>query len=73
MGHSDRGARRLGAVLRLLTAATADSLTPMMKGLDVAQLMALPLPDASYRVVYQAEDPKLAALRQSVRSIKRCG
>jgi hypothetical protein len=52
MGHGEHGSRRLGAVLRLLT-GPAEKLTPLMKGLDVAELVALPPPDASYHVVYE--------------------
>lgn len=46
-GQGEHGSRRLGVVLRLLT-GPAELLTPMLQGLDVAELMALPAPDASH-------------------------
>jgi hypothetical protein len=50
-GHGEHGSQRLGAVLRLLK-GPAEKLTPMLRGLDAAELMALPPPaaDASYKV-----------------------
>ena len=48
MGHGEHGARRLGAALRQLV-GPADLLTPMMKGLDAAELMTLPAPEAEYK------------------------
>jgi hypothetical protein len=56
MGHGEHGSRRLGAALRLLT-GPADELTPLMKGLDAAALMALGPPEAGYEVVYEQEVP----------------
>ena len=38
MGHADHASRRLGAVLRLLS-SPAELFTPMLKGLDAAELM----------------------------------
>jgi hypothetical protein len=66
MGHGEHGSRRLGAVLRLLKAASAATLAPMMKGLDATQLLSLPPADANYRVVYAVEDSATAALRQEL-------
>ena len=40
-GHSDHGSRRLGAVLRQLK-GPASKLTPLMQGLDAAELIAMP-------------------------------
>ena len=45
LGHGDHGARRLGEVLRLLI-GPADMLTPLMDGLDAAELMRMPPPSA---------------------------
>ena len=71
LGHGEHASRRLGAVLRLLK-GPADKLTPMLKGLDAGELMALPPPDldASYRVVYEVEDTALAALRQELQVLR---
>jgi hypothetical protein len=55
MGHADHASRRLGAVLRKLT-APPELLTPMLKGLDAAELMLLPDPEVGYEVVYVVED-----------------
>ena len=44
-GQGERGARRLGAVLRKLVGPAA-RLTPLLQGLDAVQLMALPPPDS---------------------------
>ena len=41
----------------------------MLKGLDVAELMSLPPPDTSYRVVYEAED-SATALRQELGGLR---
>ena len=40
LGHGEHGSRRLGAALRLLV-GPAEMLTPMMDGLDVAEMIAL--------------------------------
>eukprot|EP01043_Picozoa_sp_COSAG02_P005076 COSAG02_NODE_135_length_34565_cov_80.368856_30_plen_1468_part_00 len=60
LGHGDHGARKLGAVLRLLK-GSAEQLTPMLKGLDSSELMALPPPDANYSVVYAQDEVPLRA------------
>eukprot|EP01043_Picozoa_sp_COSAG02_P065409 COSAG02_NODE_9860_length_2089_cov_1.629648_1_plen_545_part_01 len=52
MGHGDHASRRLGAVLRLLK-GPPEKLAPLLKGLDPAELMALPAPDAGYEVRYE--------------------
>ena len=57
MGHGEHGARRLGAVLRRLK-GPAGTLTPMLKGLDAAELMALPPPDAGHEAVYERAKPR---------------
>ena len=54
IGHGEHGARRLGAVLRLLK-GPAELLSPMMDGLDAAELMSLPAPEAGYTVLYETE------------------
>ena len=53
--HSEHGSRRLGAALRQLV-GPSEMLTPLLKGLDANELMALPAPDAGYIVVCEAED-----------------
>jgi tetratricopeptide (TPR) repeat protein len=68
MGHGDHASRRLGAALRLLK-GPADKLTPLLHGLDATELMALPPPDASYLVVYEA-DPAENALRRELEGLK---
>jgi hypothetical protein len=60
MGHSEHGSRRLGAALRQLK-GPASMLSPMLKGLDAAELMALPPPDATLTVTNDAS-PAPAAL-----------
>jgi hypothetical protein len=52
IGHGDHGSRRLGAVLRLMK-GPADSLTPLLKGLQADELMAMAPPDAARTVVYE--------------------
>ena len=69
MGHGDHASRRLGAALRPLK-GPADKLTPLLKGLDAAELMSLPPPDASYRVVYEVEDSATAALRKELGGLR---
>ena len=54
MDHSEHGSRRLGAALRLLK-GPASTLSPMLKGCDAAQLIALAPPDSAYVVVYEEE------------------
>ena len=69
MGHGDHGSRRLGAALRQLI-GPADLLTPLLGGLDAAELIRLPPPDASYTVVYSTEDPVQAALRHELEGLR---
>jgi tetratricopeptide (TPR) repeat protein len=71
MGHGDHASRRLGAALRLLK-GPADKLTPLLQGLDAAELMALPPPDTSYRVVYerQQEQQQQQQLRGELSAMK---
>jgi hypothetical protein len=69
MGHADHAARRLGEVLRPLKGPAA-MLTPMLKGLDAAELMLLPAPDADYHVAYSTEPPEVTALRQELQGLK---
>ena len=59
MGHSEHSARRLGAVLRRLTSPVS-KLTALLQGLDAAELMALPAPDANYSLDYPCEDSTAA-------------
>jgi len=69
MGHGEHGSRRVGAVLRRLT-GPAELLTGLLGGLDAAELMALPEPEASYRVLYEQEDPAVVALRQELSGLR---
>eukprot|EP01046_Picozoa_sp_COSAG06_P063118 COSAG06_NODE_14526_length_1149_cov_3.281905_1_plen_383_part_11 len=69
MGHSEHGSRRLGAALRQLK-GPASALSPMLKGLDAAELTALPPPDASYSVVYGDEDSAETTLRRELSGLK---
>ena len=69
MGHGEHGARRLGAALRLLT-GPAELLTPMLKGLDAAEVMAMGAPEAGYECVYTEEDAEVAALRVELGGLK---
>ena len=69
LGHGEHGSRRIGAVLRLLK-GPAELLTPMLKGLDAAELMALPPPEAGYEVVYAVDDATTAELRQNLGSLR---
>ena len=69
MGHGDHASRRLGAVLRRMT-ATADLLKPMLKGLDAAELMSLSAPEAGYVVVYSTEDAATVKLREELQAMK---
>ena len=65
MGHADHGSRRLGAVLRKLS-SPAELLTPMLKGLDAAALLALDAPEGGYELVYEIEHGSMVALRQEL-------
>jgi lambda repressor-like predicted transcriptional regulator len=70
MGHGDHASRRLGAVLRLLSGQSPETLTPLLKGLDAAELMALPPPVADYKIVYETEDSAVAALREELQGMR---
>ena len=59
-GHGEHGSKRLlGAVLRGLK-DPAEMFTPLLGGLDAAELVALPPPDATYTVTFPARlaDPR---------------
>eukprot|EP01051_Picozoa_sp_SAG22_P013399 SAG22_NODE_1496_length_4293_cov_1.736052_1_plen_744_part_00 len=68
MGHGEHGSRRLGAVLRLLT-GPAEMLTPLLNGLDAAELMQMEPPEAGDLVVYAEEDAAVAALREQLQAM----
>jgi hypothetical protein len=53
MGHAEHGSRRLGAALRLLI-GPADLVTPLLRGLDASELMALPEPEPGHTVAIGA-------------------
>lgn len=59
LGHGKHGSQRLGAVLRLLT-GPVERLSPMMGGLDAAELAALEAPDPTYRLSYPSPSPTSA-------------
>jgi hypothetical protein len=62
MGYaqSEHGSRRLGAALRQLV-GPASMLTPMMKGLDAAELMRLEAPEPGYEVDLEQKRHQIAA------------
>eukprot|EP01051_Picozoa_sp_SAG22_P015044 SAG22_NODE_1914_length_3320_cov_3.030418_2_plen_205_part_00 len=75
------GSRRLGAVLRLLKGPAeklvlrllkgpAQKLSPLLKGLDAAELVALPGPDAAYELVYEETEPAVTALQKELQGMK---
>ena len=69
MGHGDHGSRRLGAALRQLT-GPAEQLTPLLDGLDAAELMAQSNPKPGYQIVYEPAAPKLTALQRELQALK---
>jgi hypothetical protein len=54
LGHAEHGSRRLGESLRLLV-GPAEMLAPLMDGLDVAGLMALPPPSQDHHIEFDDE------------------
>ena len=77
MGHSQHASRRLGVALRLL-GGPAELLTPLLDGLDAADLMALPEPEPgySYEVRFEeaeaeaSEDSAATELRQELQGMR---
>jgi hypothetical protein len=69
IGHGDHGSRRLGAVLRRLTGPVS-KLTPLLQGLDAAEMITLPPPDASYRVEYPRQESTGAGLRREYEGLR---
>jgi hypothetical protein len=67
--EGEHGSRRLGVVLRLLK-GPAERLTEVLKGVDAAELMALPPPDAGYSVVYKDNATGKAALREELGELR---
>jgi hypothetical protein len=68
-GHGgDHGARRLGAVLRLMT-GPVNLLTPLLDGLDASELVRLPPPDATHRTPGGGDD-ELGVLRTELSALK---
>lgn len=65
IGHGEHGSRRLGAALRQLI-GPADIITPLLRGLDASEMMALPEPEAGYVVTIEAQDSATSALRQEL-------
>eukprot|EP01043_Picozoa_sp_COSAG02_P068321 COSAG02_NODE_11303_length_1751_cov_5.776634_1_plen_227_part_00 len=55
IGHGEHGSRRLGAVLRLLI-GPADLITPLLRGLDASELMALPDPEPGYTIAIEEQE-----------------
>ena len=76
IGHSEHGSRRLGAALRKLKGPAAKLSQLLKGGLDASELMALPVPDAGYRVVYEAageadgEESSVVALREELHGLR---
>eukprot|EP01045_Picozoa_sp_COSAG04_P023187 COSAG04_NODE_2718_length_3687_cov_4.212375_1_plen_857_part_10 len=68
LGHGGHGRRRLGAALRQLK-GPASALTAVLKGLNAAELMALPDPDPGYKVVL-VEDDEDGELRAQLSAMK---
>jgi hypothetical protein len=63
LGHGDHAARRLGAALRRYSpTGPPEKLTAIINGLNAAELMCLPPPDASYPKITAVDDQKSAAL-----------
>ena len=60
LGHGEHGSRRLGAALRLLV-GPAEMLTPVMDGLDAAELIALSPPSRVHITYSCGEDVSLRA------------
>jgi hypothetical protein len=69
MAHGEHGSRRLGVALRQLT-GPAEMLTPLLDGLDAAEMMAMGDPDPGYQVVFEVEDPALAELRHELEPMR---
>jgi len=67
MGHEEFASRQLGVALRQLT-GPAEKLKPLLQGLDAAKLIALPPPEAGYKVVY--EDNAVVALRKELQDLR---
>lgn len=68
-GHGEHGARRLGAVLRLLK-GPPETLTPFLKGLDAAELMSLPAPEPGYRLTSEPVDAATEQLRRELEGLR---
>jgi hypothetical protein len=69
LGHGEHAARRLGAVLRLLS-GPLEAWAPLLKGLDAADLVRLRAPDPAYLVAYATEDPAVAELRAGLEGLR---
>jgi hypothetical protein len=76
IGHSEHGSRRLGVALRKLKGPAAKLSQLLKGGLNASELMALPVPDAGYRVEYEAageaddEDSSVVALREELHGLR---
>jgi aryl carrier-like protein len=73
-GHGEHGSRRLGSVLRRLV-GPAEALTPLLKGLDAAELMALKEPETGYSAYSRVgadvgSKALVAALRQELLGLR---
>jgi hypothetical protein len=61
--------RRLGVVLRKLT-TSSELLAPMLGGLDVAEMMALPPPLAGYELVYSIGSASTLQLQEELEGLR---
>eukprot|EP01046_Picozoa_sp_COSAG06_P014490 COSAG06_NODE_900_length_11658_cov_9.850852_4_plen_1819_part_00 len=70
MGLGEHGARHCGAVLRGMV-ASADDVSPLLGGLDAAEMMAMGEPDPSYTVQYQSDpEPVDGELREELGALR---
>lgn len=58
MGHGEYGAQRLGEALRLLV-GPAEMLTPLLKGLDAAEMIAHAPPNPDYELAYPSDSDEV--------------
>eukprot|EP01048_Picozoa_sp_COSAG05_P015614 COSAG05_NODE_1900_length_3858_cov_2.298218_1_plen_899_part_10 len=67
--HGEHGSRRLGVALRLLT-GPAETLTPVLKGLDATELMSLPPPQPEYVMAFSEDDSVTTKLRLELKALR---
>ena len=69
VGHGVHGSRRIGSVLRRLV-GPPQALTPLLRGLDAGELMALEEPDPGYSTEIPEDEDGMVKLRQELMSLK---